>query len=450
MKLSDKYYGGAPRVTSEYMDVTMPFAFDQYNNCAHNCLYCFAFIQRALNPCVKTNDYGVVLTNVKAVNVKKIKNLFLGKGKTDGMYKIFIKRKFLMHWGCLNDPFCPYEKRFGIGLKLIKFFAKIQYPIVFQTKGNLMVQGEYWDVFKRKDVRDAKNFHFQFSMTMNSDELSRKMEKGVVPTSERFKAMKKLSDAGYWVSMRLSPYLIGLSCIDIEDFVRRAKEAGCRSISTRFGCVQRKATPGIRKRYEQMSDIYGYDIYDYFVKLSPTSRGTYLRLNRDLKARYFKRLLKACIKYKMELTSYDPDFRAFKYEGDKEYSDQTKYNPLLAHHNHFALSFHMKRLRNQYWKTGQQQILTWDDILKSEEYNWMRDFNFYHQSLRRFRTDYKQKTITPESEYQSTWNNLRSSKNPYLFFQGELEPIGLDNNKNIIYKYVPQQYDIDWHKEGLI
>ncbi len=107
-------------------------------------------------------------------------------------------------------------------------------------------------------------------------------------------------------------------------------------------------------------------------------------------------------------------------------------------------------MRKQYWETGKDQILTWDDILKSESYNWMRKFNFYQESLRRFRTSYSQKLITPESEYLDTWNNLRSSKNPYNFFDGELKPIGLDKNNNIIYKYIPQEYDIQWHKEGLI
>ena len=191
MKLENKHYF-SPRVSTEYMDVTMPFTFDQYNSCAHNCLYCFSFIQRGDNPVMKTNEHGY-MTMIKAIDPKKVIKKFSGKFPNDPHYRAFIKRRFVLHWGGLSDPFCPLEKKFGVGYKMLKYFADTGYPVIFSTKGNLMLQGKYWDILQNKSVRRNKNFAFQFSITIPDDKLSKQIEKGVPSTSERIETVRKLS-----------------------------------------------------------------------------------------------------------------------------------------------------------------------------------------------------------------------------------------------------------------
>ena len=446
MRLEEKSYF-SPRVSTEYMDVTMPFTFDQYNYCAHNCLYCFSFIQRGDNPSVKTDEHGF-MSSIRGINHQKVKKMFLGKYPNNPHYKAFIKRKFVLHWGGLSDPFCPLENKFGVGYKMLKLFADIDYPVIFSTKGNLMLQGKYLDILKSKSVRNQHNFSFQFSITVNDDKLSKKLERGVPSTSERIEAVKRLADLGYWVTFRLSPFLIGASEIDLDSFVKRLADAGVRDISTRFMCLQCKASPCFMERFDAISGLVKYDMVDYFKALSPTERGSYLRLNRSIKAKYFKKLVLAAKKYGLRLTSYDPDFRDFVLPNNK--MTMTDYNPKLGQRSKIALSHHLKVLRKRYWQSGRKdQYLTWQDIINSESFNWMKDFNYYQESLRRFKTRYDMKNITVQTEYHSTWNNLRSSKNPYTYYYGKLVPVRTDANGDIVYKYNPSEYEIQWIKEGI-
>ena len=446
MKLDTKHYG-SPRVSTEYMDVTMPFTFDQYNHCGHNCLYCFSFIQRGDNPSTKTNEFGY-MSEIKAVSIKKVKDMFLGKYPNNPHYKAFIKRRFVLHWGGLSDPFCPLDDKFSVGYELMKFFAEINYPVIFSTKGIRMVSGRYAEILGNKKVRKQKNFAFQISITMNDEKLSKQIERGVPSTSERLKAMKQLSDWGYWTTLRLSPFIIGATDIGLERLIKRAAEAGACDLSTRFMCLQSKASKVFTKRFDAISEMIGFDMVNYFRKLSPTERGSYLRLNREIKARYFKPLVLYAKKYNIELHSFDPDFRDFTLH--RKGISMVEYNPELGLRSRMALSWHLKELRKAYWKSGRKdQFLTWQDIMRSEPSGWFSKFNYYHESLRRFKTRYDMKNITVETEYHTTWNNLRSSKNPYIYYGGKLRPVGVDSNKDIVYKYVPSDYEIEWIKEGI-
>ncbi len=441
-------YYSSPRVSSEYPDCSLPLTFDVYNICSFKCQYCFAYYQKSNNPSCK----GVL--NVKPVNIKSLIDIFDKKNINDWKWKCFIKYGIPIHFGGLADNYDNNEKQIMAGYPLVKKLAEIKYPTIFSTKGTLMAEGKYYQLFK--DYKDNKNFAFQFSIITNSDKNANVIERGCPSTSERLYAMKKISDLGYWAILRLRPYIIGLTNVDIESLIERSAQAGAKAVSMEFFCLERRMSgEKIEKRYEILSKVIGFNIVKYYQNLSPTERGTYQRLNRDVKEKYVKQIWKLCKKHNLQFNISDPDFKELNQSGSccglpdnaNEYIDKC----LTSGWSRAQLTHHLRLLRERYWKSnGKDKYLTFDDILNSEKAEWMNNMKVYTHSLKRWATRYDMRDTVYKEEFLQTWNNLRSPGNPYNYFHGKIKPAFLDSNKNIVYEYIPSKYEIEWAKEGLL
>ena len=60
----------SPRLSSEYLDCSMPLTFDTYSFCSFGCRYCFAAFFKANNPMLKGEGL-----KLKGVDVKKIEKM---------------------------------------------------------------------------------------------------------------------------------------------------------------------------------------------------------------------------------------------------------------------------------------------------------------------------------------------------------------------------------------
>lgn len=59
--------------------------------------------------------------------------------------------------------------------------------------------------------------------------------------------------------------------------------------------------------------------------------------------------------------------------------------------------------------------------------------------------------MTLWKEFLKKWNNVRSPGCPYNYFHGKLKPSGkLDKDGNIIFEYVPHDYETRWMEEGIL
>ena len=103
-----------------------------------------------------------------------------------------------------------------------------------------------------------------FTITTADDEMARKLEPNAPTSSERFKAMKILSDRGIYTGVALMPVLpfINDSIEDIEEIVEKAAEAGASYVLPLFGVTLRRGSrdyfydkveqifPKMAKRYQ--------------------------------------------------------------------------------------------------------------------------------------------------------------------------------------------------------
>jgi DNA repair photolyase len=310
--MSCSYYK-SPRVSAEYKDCALPLTFDSYSLCSFKCKYCFSTQFKEWNNAYKNG------LSIKHVNTKAISKLIRGENKTDPYAKYFFNRRFPLHWGGLSEPYCNFEMKNRIGLEILKTINEVQYPTVFSTKGlSLFLEDkDYMKIFD--DASKYNNYAFQFSIVCNDDETSNKVEPNTPTTSERLKAMKAMSDRGYWTVLRLRPFIIGISDVDIEILLQRAKDNGCNAISMEFFAMDYRCLGGFEgkalKNIDDMSKLAGFDIIKMYKDTSPSERGGYLRSNRDVKEYFVKKIYIKCKELGLQFNISDPDFKELNQSG---------------------------------------------------------------------------------------------------------------------------------------
>ena len=212
-----------------------------------------------------------------------------------------------MQWGGLSDPFCPYEKKLGIGLELMKFFNEIKYPISFSSKGDLPISDKrYYNEFKKA----GDLWHYKSSIITMDKEAAKKIEAGCPSPQRRFEVLEKLSKLGVKTTLRLRPFLIGLSDKTLEDMIKKAKEVGCQSATTEFFCldVRGLGREQTKNSYNIISEVIGFDVVEFYKKFSGGRVG-YIRLEKKLKQVYLKKFVDLCKKYSLNYFCSDQDFK---------------------------------------------------------------------------------------------------------------------------------------------
>lgn len=435
----------SPRISSEYMDCSMPMTFDSYSHCSLGCTYCFAYM-------FKTNNSSFS-SLVHTVNPKEIIKAINGEPTTVRMrsfYKHFFNKRFLLHWGGMADPFCNFEKANKVGYEIIKGLAKSQYPTLFSFKGSTIWNDKYISLFDKYSKQ--KNFAFQVSIISPSDKVSKEVEIGVPITSKRIKAIKMLHDMGYYTILRLRPYIIGISDDGIEELLHRCKEAGIDAISMEFVAIDTRSNEGLMKRYEWLGKLIGAkDIMKYFRKLSPVERGGYLRLNRLVKEPYVKTIYKFCLENDIAFACSDPDFKELNMTGNccgmpNDFPD----NREMENWTKNQLTFHLAKARREYHEKGRIVQLKFSDVFNNEQDSYLNSVTFGQDhicvsdmcSSERHDTHYYRHA-------RNTWNNLRSPANPRNYFHGKVMPFRKDENNDLVFAYTPSEYEDRWKREGI-
>lgn len=415
----------SPRWSMEILDCSMPMSFDTYSRCSYGCLYCFSFFQKS------HSVNGYLEGRVRSVNPEKVINLFeniragrFGKlHKTESQFVPYVLDGRIMQWGGLADEFDEYERRYGLTLELLKYFDSIDYPLSFSTKGTWWTQdARYMDLFKRH----THNWHVKVSIITNDDSLAKRMERGVDSSTGRLAAIKALASQGQHVTLRLRPYIIGLS-EDYGALIPRAKAAGADSVTTEFFCLECRADANLKKRYAEMSKIVGYDIFDFYMKQS--EQQGYKRLNKGIKAPIIAKMRD--LTHSLGLRFHVSDAYC------RECNDSCNCCGVPPEWN-----------VSQRGQIGQAIIIArekgyvrWSDIapyvnkyFSGFEWNSAASYNTGSNKKRALMYD-----TTMAQFVHGNWNNIHSGNSPARGYGGVLTPDGVDENGDVIYKYTPKQ-----------
>lgn len=167
-----------------------PTRLDTYGcGCQHDCGYCYAKSLLEFRGLWNTREPAVA-------DIEKIKKR-LDK----------IERGSIIRMGGMTDCFQPVEKKYGVTYETIKAMNERGIGYLIVTKSTLVADDKYMDIYD-KDLA-----HIQVTITTTDDAKARTYEMAS-PVSERIKAIEKLQEKGFDVSIRLSPYIPGNVDID--------------------------------------------------------------------------------------------------------------------------------------------------------------------------------------------------------------------------------------------
>lgn len=150
--------------------------------CQHNCSYCYA--KSILDFRNLWNN-----ENPKVADIKKIEN----KIKK-------IKAGSVIRLGGMTDCFQPIELKYRTTYKTIELLNKYKIHYLIVTKSHLVANQEYLNIY------DKELAHFQITVTTLNDDLCKTYENASSP-SKRIKAIHKLQENNFDVSIRLSPII---------------------------------------------------------------------------------------------------------------------------------------------------------------------------------------------------------------------------------------------------
>lgn len=161
--------------------------------------------------------------------------------------------------GSMSDPYNPMEAKYGLTRSGLELIAQYGFGVAIATKSPLVTR----DIDILKEIKRNNPVLVKMTITTCDDTLSKIVEPHVAPTSERFKAIQTLSEAGITCGLLLMPVLpfIEDNERNIKEIVRQAALNGARFIYPAIGMTLRdnqreyyfealdKHFPGLQQKY---------------------------------------------------------------------------------------------------------------------------------------------------------------------------------------------------------
>lgn len=191
--------------------ILTPRSMNIYRGCSHGCIYCdsrskcYQFTHNFEDIEVKQNAPELL----EEVLRKKRKRCMIGTGS-------------------MCDPYIPIEKELGLMRRCLEIIERHNFGATPQTKSDLVLRN--LDILTR--INNKTKAVVQMTLTTADDELCRKIEPGVCPTSRRFEVLQACREAGIPTVVWFSPLLpfINDTKENIEGIVDYCARAGVQAI----------------------------------------------------------------------------------------------------------------------------------------------------------------------------------------------------------------------------
>ena len=191
--------------------ILTPHSMNIYRGCTHGCIYC-----DSRSKCYQfTHDFEDI--EVKQ-NAPELLEEALRKKR----------KRCMIGTGSMCDPYIPIEKELGIMRRCLEIIERHNFGATPQTKSDLVLRD--LDILTR--INNKTKAVVQMTLTTADDELCRKIEPGVCPTSRRFEVLQACREAGIPTVVWFSPLLpfINDTKENIEGIVDYCARAGVQAI----------------------------------------------------------------------------------------------------------------------------------------------------------------------------------------------------------------------------
>ncbi|MGC2696830.1 MAG: radical SAM protein [Candidatus Angelobacter sp.] len=132
--------------------------------------------------------------------------------------------------GSATDPYQPAERKFGVTRAIMEEFARHQgFSLGLVTKSDLILR----DLDLLRSISRKNRLSIHMTITTTNTDLARILEPRAPRPDLRFKAVRKLVEAGIYTSINCAPILPDItdSTADLDKLVRAAAEAKAASVA---------------------------------------------------------------------------------------------------------------------------------------------------------------------------------------------------------------------------
>jgi len=186
------------------------YTMNIYKGCSHGCIYC-----DSRSECYRIENFDTVRAKINALDV------IAGDLRSK-------RKRGTVITGSMSDPYNPREREYELSRGALKLIDYYKFGICIDTKSDLVVR----DTDILQDISRHSSAFVNFTVTTADDELCRKIEQTVCPTSARIAAVKKLTSSGITCGILLMPILpfINDTEVNIIEIVKMANDAGVKWI----------------------------------------------------------------------------------------------------------------------------------------------------------------------------------------------------------------------------
>lgn len=191
--------------------ILTPRSMNIYRGCSHGCIYC-----DSRSKCYQFTH------NFEDIEVKQNAPELLEEALRKK------RKRCMIGTGSMCDSYIPIEKELGLMRRCLEIIERHNFGATPQTKSDLVLRD--LDILTR--INNKTKAVVQMTLTTADDELCRKIEPGVCPTSRRFEVLQACREAGIPTVVWFSPLLpfINDTKENIEGIVDYCARAGVQAI----------------------------------------------------------------------------------------------------------------------------------------------------------------------------------------------------------------------------
>ncbi len=246
------------------------YTMNIYRGCSHGCIYC-----DSRSDCYKVSEFDKIRAKEDALKI--IRN--------DIAHKI---KKGVIATGSMSDPYNPFEKELNLTRNALEIVSASGFGISIATKSALITR----DIDILSEIKVHSPVIMKITITCLEDELGKIIEPNASLSSERFGALKKLSDNKIYAGVLLMPILpfINDNEKNIIGIVRRAKECGARFIYPFMGLTLRD---GQREYFYEKINLHFNGLAQKYI----AKYGNIYRADSPNSAKLYRIFKEECDKY---------------------------------------------------------------------------------------------------------------------------------------------------------
>lgn len=217
------------------------YQLNLYRGCTHGCIYC-----DSRSECYQNEPFDVV--HYKGNAIELLSHELANKPKHR-----------IIGFGSMSDPYNPLEHDLELTRKALDMIHFHRHGVVMLTKSADVVR----DIPLFKQIQLHSPMVVMMTVTTANDAMQKKIEPFVSSTTDRFRAIAKLTNEGIPCGVMMMPIVpfVNDTVENVEAIVRKAKEARASFVYPSFGMTLRdkqrdyfyeqieKTFPGLKNVY---------------------------------------------------------------------------------------------------------------------------------------------------------------------------------------------------------